>query len=123
MKLLLGLALLSSLVLAGCSGSGGDGTVPTQDDEGRYVIHMTSSNRFSPPVAEVPVGATVHWAHDGGAPHDVQGDGFSSGATGGLTQGESYDHAFTEPGRFEYVCRVHEGAGMKGTIVVADDEA
>ena len=113
------LSTLGALALAGCSGSADDGTVPPQDSEGRYVIHMTSSNRFTPALAKVPVGATVVWIHDGGAPHDVQGDGFSSGPAGGLREGDEYEFTFDEAGTFEYHCIIHQGSGMKGKIVVA----
>jgi plastocyanin len=119
MKALFAALLLSSLLLAGCSGSSG-GAVPPKDDQGRYVIHLTSSNQFSPATAKVPVGAVVVWHHDGGAPHDVQArDGsFSSGSAGGLTQGMEYVHQFNQTGSFAYFCHIHEGSGMKGTITV-----
>lgn len=120
MKAFVAIALLS-LALAGCSSPGAEGGVtPDQDDEGRYVIHMTSASRFSPAVAKVPVGATVVWVHDGGAPHDVQGDDdrFSSGAAGGMREGDEFEHTFTEAGSYSYVCHLHHGAGMKGTVVV-----
>lgn len=117
MKLLVAASLLV-LLLAGCAGSGGEGTTPDQDGEGRYVVEMTSSNRFNPMVAKVPAGSTVVWVHAGGAPHDVQGDGFSSGPAGGMREGDEFEHTFAEAGRYEYHCKVHEGSGMKGTIVV-----
>lgn len=117
MKALLALALLSLLALAGCSGSGG-GVVPDQDDEGRYVIHLTAGSKFSPMEAKVPVGATVVWVHDGGAPHDVQGDGFTSGSPGGMREGDEFEHTFNEAGTYSYVCDIHQGSGMKGTLVV-----
>ena len=105
----------------GCSGSGGTGTVPPTDSQGRYVIHMTSANQFSPANAKVPVGSTVVWMHDGSANHDVQAnDGsFSSGPTAGLKEGDSFEHKFDAAGSFAYFCTVHQGSGMHGTIVVA----
>lgn len=114
------LLALAGLLLAGCSGPGTGGSTPDTDDQGRYVIHMTSGNQFRPARAEVPANATVVWVHDGGAPHDVTSeDGtFSSGSPGSLTQGEEFAHTFREPGTYEYVCKVHEGSGMRGTIVV-----
>ncbi|MFA5944958.1 MAG: plastocyanin/azurin family copper-binding protein [Candidatus Thermoplasmatota archaeon] len=122
MKALFALALLSMAALAGCSGSSGAGTTPSTDSEGRYVIDMTSGNRFSPSNAAVPVGAIVVWEHKGGAPHDVQaedGTSFSSGPIGGLTEGEEYAHQFNQTGTFSYFCHVHEGSGMKATLTVA----
>lgn len=121
MKALFALALLSMAALAGCSGSSGAGTTPSTDSEGRYVIDMTSGNRFSPANAAVPVGAVIVWEHKGGAPHDVQdkAGSFSSGPIGGLTEGEEFTHQFNQTGTFVYICHVHEGSGMKGTITVA----
>jgi plastocyanin len=120
MKAILVALLLSSLLLAGCSGSGGASTTPQQDSEGRYVIHLTSGSMFSPANAKVPKGATVVWHHDGGAPHDVQArDGsFSSGPAGGMTEGEEFTHTFNETGTWEVFCHIHEGQGMKGKITV-----
>jgi plastocyanin len=119
MKAILAVALLSALALAGCSGGGA--TVPSQDDEGRYVIHLTSANKFSPSVAKVPVGATVVWVHDGGAPHDVQDDGggFTSGVAGGMREGDEFEHTFGEAGTHSYSCHIHEDAGMRGKLVVS----
>jgi plastocyanin len=119
MKVLLALALLSLLALAGCGAPSSGGT-PPKDDQGRYVIGMTSGNQFSPSTAKVPAGAIVVWEHTGGAPHDVHAkDGsFESGPVGGLTEGEEWAHQFNETGTFAYFCHVHEGSGMKGTIVV-----
>lgn len=121
MKALLAIALLGTLALAGCSGSSGEATVPAQDAEGNYVIHMTASNKFSPMVAKVPVGATVKWVNDGGV-HDVTADDGSWGSDDDLgrkTQpGDSYTHTFTVAGEVDYHCELHRSAGMKATIVV-----
>ena len=120
MKALLAIALLGTLALAGCSGSGGDATVPAQDGDGNYVIHMTASNKFTPMVAKVPVGATVKWVGDGGI-HDVTAhdDSWSSDDEGSKLQaGDSYTHTFTAAGEVDYHCQLHASAGMKGTIVV-----
>jgi plastocyanin len=117
MKALLALALLSTALLAGCTGSSAPVT-PPRDDQGRHVIEMTASNKFVPAKAEVPAGATVVWVHAGGAPHDVQGTGFSSGPAGGMRAGDEYAHTFAEPGSYDYYCHVHLGSGMKGTLTV-----
>jgi len=105
------------LLLAGCGAPANK--APAMDAEGRYVIEMTSGNKFSPATAEVPEGAVVVWEHKGGAPHDVHAkDGsFSSGPIGGLEEGDEYAHQFNETGSFPYECRVH--SGMTGTITVA----
>lgn len=105
------------LLLAGCGTPASK--APPMDDQGRYVIEMTSGNKFNPATAEVPQGAVVVWKHVGGAPHDVHAkDGsFSSGPMGGLEEGDEYVHQFNQTGSFPYECRVH--SGMTGTITVA----
>jgi len=110
-------ALLSAAVLlAGCS-SGGGGPVTPELKDGKYVIHMTSAQTFSPANARVPLNATVEWVDDGGV-HDVAAaDGsWTSGHT--LQVGQTYDHTFTASGTVAYVCHIHESTGMKGTLVV-----
>jgi plastocyanin len=121
MKALATLALLSFLLLAGCGSPGAGPTAPPMDAEGRYVIEMTAGNKFSPASAEVPVGATVVWKHMGGAPHDVQAEdgSFSSGPMGGMSQGDEFEHTFTEAGTYAYHCHLHEGVSMRGTLTVA----
>lgn len=37
-----------------------------------------------------------------------------------LNKGESFEHAFTEPGVYQSYCIPHEGSGMVGTIVVGN---
>ena len=120
MKRVLLVALLAAAILAGCSSTPA-GTTPSQDAQGRYVIHMTSANQFSPANAKVPVGATVVWVNDGnGANHDVQArDGsFSSGPAGGMKEDDSFAHQFNQTGSFGFFCHVHDGSGMPGTLTV-----
>lgn len=120
------LAVLAVSLLAGCTSSSDDeGDVPQQDAQGRYVIHMTAANRFTPPVAKVPVGATVIWVNDGGV-HDVTADdgSWSSDDTKPkLSPGQTYEHTFTEGGKVEYFCALHKSSGMKGTLVVSGEGA
>ena len=110
------LSLTSLVLLAGCGTPAAK--APPMDSEGRYVIELTSGNKFNPATATVPQGATVVWEHMGGAPHDVHAkDGsFSSGPIGGLEEGDEFPHQFNETGSFPYECRVH--AGMTGTLTV-----
>ena len=122
MRPILALAILAltTFALAGCSGSGGPVTPPT-DDEGRYVIHMAASgNKFLPPSAKVPVGETVVWENDGATPHNVMADdgSFSSDTEFPrfMQKGDEFDHTFGEAGTFTYMCHLH--SGMTGTIVV-----
>ncbi|MBC8163829.1 MAG: copper-binding protein [Roseiflexaceae bacterium] len=82
-------------------------------------------HRYAPSVVQVPVGATVTWAFlDRGADgqeaveHNVIGTGWGSPV---LTSG-NWQHTFSNPGTYQYVCSLH--AGMNGVVeVVADATA
>ncbi|TKX52502.1 halocyanin, partial [Halorubrum sp. SS7] len=39
---------------------------------------------------------------------------------GRLENGDRFDHTFTVPGTYEYVCIPHRKAGMFGTVVVEE---
>lgn len=90
-----------------------------RDDQGRYVVHLTGDNTFSPKDITIPVNSTVLWINDGGV-HDVSGAGWSSDNELGrkLQTGESIQHTFTEPGEIQMICFVHHGIGMAMTITV-----
>lgn len=118
--MLLATLVLTAITLAGCTGSGpsDDFVTPDQDDEGRYVIRMTSALRFVPEKAEVPLGATVVWVHEGGGLHDTRADdGLWESAL--LDEGEEFDFMFDEAGDFAYSCKPHRASGMTGIIRVA----
>ncbi|HEV2365336.1 MAG TPA: cupredoxin domain-containing protein [Caulobacteraceae bacterium] len=70
---------------------------------------------FHPMALTVPIGATVKWKNLDGEPHTVtSADGsFRSGA---LDQDDTYDHTFTKPGVYTYLCSIHPR--MVATITV-----
>lgn len=123
MKLLL-TVLAATLLLAGCSTPSGPIT-PETDEQGRYVIHMTASNRFSPMKATVPVGSTVVFVVDGGV-HDVTAHDNSwssdkappAGLGGKMQAGEEFEHTFSEAGSVPYHCNLHASSGMTATLLV-----
>lgn len=114
------LGLLLAL-FAGCSAAPAGPVVLQPGADGGYDIAM-NANRFFPANAQVPVGASVTWTNNENVPHDVNGvDGatFSSDAAGGkMAKGDTFTYAFTAAGTYNYVCKIHEGQAMKGTIVV-----
>jgi plastocyanin len=83
------------------------GSVSIQDGNSQ------SSFRFSPSSLTVASGDTVTWTNNGSEPHDVSGDGLSSGT---LSPGQNYSHTFKGPGSFSYVCSIHPF--MKGSVTV-----
>ena len=71
--------------------------------------------QFEPASLSVEAGATVTWVWEGGAPHNVVGEGFESTDQSSGT----FRHTFDQPGRYAYECTIHPG--MEGTIVVEGD--
>ena len=107
------MALATGLVLAGCGGDGGGGA-----DAAALVTGVTQvaarDNRFAPAAIQVPAGTEVTWTFkDGFVPHDVTGDGFSSGEP---RRKGTFAHTFDRPGTYPYRCTVHDG--MTGQVVV-----
>ncbi|HEX2065555.1 MAG TPA: plastocyanin/azurin family copper-binding protein [Candidatus Thermoplasmatota archaeon] len=125
MRLLLALAALAGVALAGCSGTSAGpqaGTPPMED--GKYVIRLVQGNRFEPAQATVPAGSTVVWVTETGL-HDVTEGApgakaaWSSDDNGAkLTQGDRYERAFATAGVVHYRCVLHESVGMTGTLTI-----
>ena len=116
MKVVLAL-LAAMLLLAGCTKPSDGGSVPEQDAEGRYAIHMTANNKYTPADAKVPVGATVIWVVDGGV-HDVTAHDESWKSPRFMSAGATYEHTFTTEGDVDYHCELHSSNGMTGTLHV-----
>jgi plastocyanin len=76
---------------------------------------------FTPTVRQVQVGDKVIWRfHDGGhttTARPGQAEQWDSDLQSG---GGIYEHVFTKPGRYEYVCTPHAGF-MSGAIEVGGD--
>ena len=121
--------LALGLVVAGCGGDdeedgGGGGGAATEEqraNRGRGAEVSMQNVQFEPADVTIEAGETVTWTNDEAVPHDVDGSGpsgsFSSGPEGGMNEGDTYRFTFEEPGRHEYVCRVH-APGMAGTVTV-----
>jgi plastocyanin len=119
--------LALGLVAAGCGGDddddgGGNGGGATQEQRGGAGTEVSMRNtQFDPANVTIKAGETVTWVNDDSVPHDVEGDGpggkFSSGPPGGMAEGDRFRFTFEEPGKYEYVCRVH-APGMAGTVTV-----
>ncbi|WP_238392163.1 plastocyanin/azurin family copper-binding protein [Halorussus amylolyticus] len=110
--------------------SGGGVTEVAVGPEGQYL-------RFVPEEVEISVGDTVRWTAESEG-HNVSAkpeasskvelpDGAEPFATyeGSrsfmvMEVGETYEHTFTTPGTYVYVCVPHAGQGMVGTVVVTE---
>ena len=84
---------------------------------------------FKPGALEVEAGTTVSWRQRDTAPHTVTSGSVEQGAagvtqqpdglfdSGRLTEGETFAHAFDEPGTYTFFCSLHP-ATMRGEIRV-----
>ncbi len=123
--------LALGLVAAGCGGddgsdSSGDSGAKTSSEpaaggSGGAQVGMKDI-QFDPKDLTVKAGETITFTNDEAIPHDVHktsgpGDDFSSGDTGGMQEGDTFELTLDEPGKYEYVCEVH-APGMAGSITV-----
>ncbi|WP_255151104.1 plastocyanin/azurin family copper-binding protein [Halorarius halobius] len=93
--------------------------------------------RFVPEEVEIPVGGTVRWTFESpghnvtskpGASEKVRNpEGVEPFASYEGDQhfsvdpeGSTYEHTFTVPGEYVYVCAPHADQGMVGTVVVTE---
>jgi plastocyanin len=72
--------------------------------------------KFNPASVTVKAGDTVTWTNNDSVGHDVTGDNFKSGDSGGLQNGDTFAQTFDKKGTFDYVCTVHPG--MEGSVTV-----
>ena len=117
------------------------GTDPNSPMKPTNRISMTADQSFDPEGASVKVGDTVSFTNDSNEAHTVTAyendipdgaDYFDSGmaktevearkdiAAGLIKEGDTFEVTFKQPGTYRYFCIPHEGAGMKGTIVVEE---
>jgi plastocyanin len=104
---------LAAVVLAACGGDEGGG-----GSDAAPVVGVTEvsakDNRFDPEAIQVEAGTTVTWRfEDGPVPHDVNGEGWSSGDP---QRSGIFAHTFDQPGTYSYRCTLHDG--MDGRVVV-----
>lgn len=112
-----GLLVAVALATGACSASVATEVQPLPDEVPAVSADPTiavKDNVFEAAELTVEVGEPVTWVWQGRAVHDVVGDGFDSG-----TQAEgTFEHTFTEPGTYEFVCTLHPG--MEGTVYAVD---
>jgi len=76
---------------------------------------------FNPKEIVIPVGTTVIWVNQDGAPHTATADDSKLFKSDLLSKGQSFKHSFDQVGEFAYYCELHGGAGgqdMAGKIKV-----
>jgi plastocyanin len=129
------LVLAACLALAGCTNrelkrpppSGPTATTvrPGADGVQHVDIDVGDDYRFTPATIQAQVGrirlSLHHVGH--GAPHTLYGADVPGMRVGLVRPGETQSVQFTasQPGRFRFVCTIHEAQGQTGTLVVAPD--
>jgi plastocyanin len=93
-----------------------------------------SDMSFQPQTIEISAGQKVVWTNTSQVMHNVVADpakamvalnvklpsGVKPFSSQMLQPGQSFSKTFDKPGVYKYVCTLHEGAGMKGVIIVKD---
>lgn len=104
----------------------GAGVQPVAQGPNQLTLPMVNFV-FNPTDVTIPVGTTVVWVNQDGAPHTATADDGAAFKSDLLSKGQSFSHTFDKVGDFPYFCELHGSAGgqdMAGTIkVVAADQA
>jgi len=131
-------ALALALGVAACGSSGATraasaaATSGAGGAAGTTVVKMTDKLTFDPANIIVKVGSTVRWENDSSIQHSTVDDsakapmpddaklpaGAEAWDSGLLSQGATFEQAFTVPGDYTYFCLPHGASGMIGHITV-----
>lgn len=124
------MAAAFALALAGC-GITGPAHVEPPPPAVDQTVTMGFTN-FSPAAIRVRAGQTVQWRNTSPIGHTVTADrslaknpanvklpdGAEPFHSGDIAAGEVWQHTFTVPGTYQYVCLPHEQQGMIGKVIV-----
>lgn len=130
--------------LAGCSGSGDSSGTDDGNQSSEAATDVTEVDvgpekrlRFEPESVEISVGESVQWiarseghnvtSHPDASPKCENPEGadpftsYEGDNHFALMEVEStFEHEFTVPGEYVYVCTPHSGQGMVGTVMVSE---
>jgi plastocyanin len=99
---------------------------PAAQSQNELVVPMANFV-FNPKDIVIPVGATVIWVNQDGAPHTATADDGALFKSDLLSGGQQFKHTFSQLGDFPYYCELHGSPGgvdMAGKIkVVPADQA
>jgi plastocyanin len=109
---------------------------PAASPDAVVTVEMTQDLRFEPQELTVQVGQTVRWVNASAMPHTATGDPEQNPVEETnpeyvrlpkraepwrselLQAGDTYEHIFNTPGRYDYLCIPHVLSGMRGAIIV-----
>lgn len=107
--------VLALTVLAACGGGGGGSAGGGAEVvDGEVVIEDFT---FQPREITVPTGTTVTWTNTDTFAHSIQPDDELFPTSPDIETGESFSHAYEDPGTYPYICGIHNS--MTGTVVVS----
>ncbi|MCB0004883.1 MAG: hypothetical protein KDE04_00470 [Anaerolineales bacterium] len=117
-RLLLALSGLALLLMLAAYGW----TAAAQPEGADAFVTANPNLTFTPQTVLIETGQTVNWTNAGGL-HNVKADddSFTSGTPS--TDPWSFDFQFNTPGTYTYICEIHSGSGMTGTIIVLEPAA
>lgn len=104
--------------------------------EATATVEMTNQLTFTSDTVVIGVGETVEFRNTSALVHTVTGDpsrasldasvhlpdGAEPFHSGRMKPGEAFSHTFESTGTYRYFCVPHEGAKMRGVVVVRDRE-
>ena len=104
--------------------------------EAAVTVEMTNQLTFAPDTVVIRAGETVEFRNTSALVHTVTGDPSTASVdasvhlpdnaepfdSGRIEPGESFSHTFESAGTYRYFCVPHEGAKMRGVVVVNDGE-
>jgi plastocyanin len=79
----------------------------------------TSSHGHTVTAVDIPEDA-AYFATGDFADYEAATEAYESNNGGILTQGQSYEHTFKVPGRYDYVCIPHLASDMRGVVHVEE---
>lgn len=99
-------------------------------------VGMDNRLQFLPDTVRISAGETVRWRNTSDLLHTVTADparaadasnvslpqGASTFDSGDIAPGETFQHTFSAPGTYQYICVPHELAGMIGWVIVSESE-
>jgi plastocyanin len=103
--------VLTALVAAGPTASPADTTAASPPAATVTIADFA----FKPATVTIHAGQSVLWVNKDSDAHTATAAD-KSFDSGGLDTNEHWQHTFTKPGRYAYICALHPY--MKGTIVV-----
>lgn len=98
----------------------------TGEERGTISVGPDGEFVFDPDAVRITPGTLVRWLWESDfhnvVPVDRPAGSDWDGEVDTYGEGHSYEFTFETPGTYEYVCEPHEGAGMRGYVVVTDDQ-